>query len=86
MKRLLVLVAVGFACVATATAHAQEQTRPRAVMPTAVPDQAAPVGTRTVMGTVETRVTPDRPYSAEAVSDTTRATMAMSGPSGMRSL
>ena len=70
MKRQLILAAVAFACVAPATAHAQAQSRPRAVMPTPVPDQAAPVGTRTVMGTVETRVTKDRPYSADAVSET----------------
>ena len=70
MKRQLILAAVAFACVAPATAHAQAQSRPRAVMPTPAPDQAAPVGTRTVMGTVETRVITDRPYSAEAVSET----------------
>jgi hypothetical protein len=39
-------------------------------MPTPVPDQAAPVGTRTFRYTVETRVTPDRPYSADAVNET----------------
>ena len=70
MKRQLILAAVAFACISPATAHAETQSRPRAVMPTPVPDQAAPVGTRTVMGTVETRVTSDRPYSADAVSET----------------
>jgi hypothetical protein len=70
MKTQLILAAVAFACIAPATTHAQAQSRPRAVMPTPVPDQAAPVGTRTVMGTVETRVTRDRPYSADAVSET----------------
>lgn len=31
--------------------------------------QAAGTGVRTVMGAVETRITPDRPYSAEAVNE-----------------
>jgi hypothetical protein len=70
MKRQLILAVVAFAWIVPATAHAQTRSRPSVVRPTPVPGQAAPVGTRTVVGTVETRVTKDRPYSAEAVNET----------------
>jgi len=70
MKRQLILAVVAFAWIVPATAHAQTQSRPSVIRPTPVPDQAAPVGTRTVMGVVETRVTKDRPYSADTASET----------------
>ncbi|MEX2662274.1 MAG: hypothetical protein WD227_10095 [Vicinamibacterales bacterium] len=71
MKRQWILAVVAFAWIVPAAALAQSQVSPAPVLrPTVLPVQAAPTGTRTVVGAVETRITPDRPYSAEAVNET----------------
>ena len=64
MKRqwIIAIAALGF--LAPMTTYAQEP-----AVWTALPDQAASTGTRTVVGTFVSRVTTDRPYSAEAVNE-----------------
>jgi YD repeat-containing protein len=67
MKKHLILAVAAVACLVPAAAHAQATTGQSFER---VPAQAPPVGVKTVMGAVETRITPDRPYSAEAVNET----------------
>ena len=64
MKRQWIIAVAALGCIAPAAAFAQEPTRVAGVA-----GQAAPTGVRTIMGAVETRITPDRPYSAEAVNE-----------------
>ena len=61
MKREWIIALAALACITPLTAYAQEPTV------ATVSGQAATTGPRTVMGTVTSRVTVDRPYSAEAV-------------------
>lgn len=70
-RQWTVTIAVfGLATTMAMTARAQgTRARVTAPEPTTVAGQAASTGTRTVVGMVETRITPDRPYSAEAVNE-----------------
>jgi hypothetical protein len=61
MKREWIIAIAALGCITPLTAYAQEPTV------ATVSGQAATTGPRTVMGTVTSRVTVDRPYSAEAV-------------------
>jgi len=75
MKRqwMVAIAALGCTAPLAATAHAQETNVVRPAV-TTVSGQAAPTGTRTaVLATVETRITPDRPYSAEQVNESLQA-------------
>ena len=64
MKRQWMITIAALGCILPIGAYGQEPTRVAAVA-----GQAAPTGIRTVMGAVEARVTPDRPYSAETVNE-----------------
>jgi len=64
MKRQWIIAIAALGCIAPMATYAQE---PAPVM--TVSGQAATTGTRTITGTVTTRVTTDRPYSAEAVNE-----------------
>ncbi len=65
MKRqMMAVAALGCMTAMPLPAWAQEPT-----VVAGVSAQAAGTGVRTVMGAVETRITPDRPYSAEVVNE-----------------
>lgn len=77
MKRQLIYVVAAVAALAPAAAGAQGQPAAQgstqgyaSIERTVLPAQAPAVGTRIVMGAVETKITIDRPYSAEAISET----------------
>lgn len=63
MKRKWIIAIAALGCITPLTGYAQEPTV------TTVSGQAATTGPRTVVGTVTSRVTVDRPYSAEAVNE-----------------
>ena len=64
MKREWIIGIAALGCITPLTAYAQEPTTAAPVI-----SQAPATGTRTIMGTVTSRVTTDRPYSAEAVNE-----------------
>ena len=63
MKTRLALTLAGTGLLAIASVNAQEM---RAIAPTAVPQ----AGGRVIAGAIETKITPNRPYSAESVTET----------------
>lgn len=74
MKRTVLVAVVTVGSLAPAAARAQEQGSPTPVLArTASPVQAPVEGRRILIDAMETRITPDRPYSAEAVTETTQA-------------
>ena len=74
MKRQMLFAVITVGCLTPGMSSAQSQAVevPR-VERTRTPVQAPAEGRRVVVDAIETRITPDRPYSAEAVTETTQA-------------
>lgn len=69
MKRHLLFALAALGCLAPAAAHAQTQATQSVTLERTAAVQGTPVRSQRVMAPVQARITPDRPYSAEAVSE-----------------